>query len=62
MFVGRKDIWLWIVINVTTANHKVISTTRITNTIEIIKDRDIITEVLIEETIVEKEDITLISI
>ena len=68
MSVERGDIWQEIAINVTATSRKIINITRtintieITNTIKTIRDKDVTTKARIEETIVEKEDTTLINI
>ena len=68
MSVERGDIWQEIAINVTAASRKIINITRtintieITNTIKTIRDKDVTTKARIEETIVKKEDTTLINI
>src|SRR5207244_3547556 len=50
-FVVKEDIWLEIVINVITVNHKTINIIKIINSIKITKDKDAITRALIKETI-----------
>jgi ABC-type transporter Mla maintaining outer membrane lipid asymmetry ATPase subunit MlaF len=54
--VEKEDIWLEIVINATTVNHKTINITKIIDSTKIIKDKGVIIKALIEETIAREED------